>query len=496
MSVTIINMLEFANIDLTSYYVVIVANDQNLSFYNDYNTVKEKLTEYVEKGGILLMGACDSGWASGVISSGLPGEVQIAPVSYDNNNHIADSSHPIVTGELTDKVVLTDRDLYSNYCSHREFVESSLPQGSKVILRSNKTKNPTLVEYPCGLGRVIASGLTWEHNYVQHTGNDSYGTFALKSMDDYFAYGISLINTSIGYEFRRAIGVEYEQTSKPAEGIEFPMISGVSAEFDTEKNYYILSITDYTVDKDASPFFFWKTDDGYFIDASKDYKTVKFIPDPGMKDNTVQVKAFVGDNMGYTAEYIVEVEGKRPFFEDGMNVEIISNFNNVKAEEIYKIEYKAFHKDGDKIIPGTSVDIFYTLGGEKWIQIADGILDKNSFEWKVPAIKSDFAKIKIVAQNGIKTKFVESQGYKISPSYYVTGRVLDLNDVGVEGVKVECAGMETITDNSGYFIIRGLDRGEYVISVSGEDVSFVKKEAAVYLDGNNYYAEKIFRVRN
>ena len=48
MSVTIINMLEFANIDLTSYYVVIVANDQNLSFYNDYNTVKEKLTEYFE----------------------------------------------------------------------------------------------------------------------------------------------------------------------------------------------------------------------------------------------------------------------------------------------------------------------------------------------------------------------------------------------------------------------------------------------------------------
>ena len=43
--------------------MVIVANDQDLGFYEDYNTVKSKLAEYVEKGGILLMGACDSGWS-------------------------------------------------------------------------------------------------------------------------------------------------------------------------------------------------------------------------------------------------------------------------------------------------------------------------------------------------------------------------------------------------------------------------------------------------
>lgn len=490
MSVTIIDMLDFATIDLTSYYVVIVANDQNLSFYTDYNTVKEKLAKYVEKGGILVMGVCDGGWANGKMTADLPGEVQLAPVSNDNYNIIEDYTHPIVTGELTDRVPLKDEDLYSTYCSHREFMESTLPQGSKVILRSKNTRRPTMVEYPYGAGRVIASGLTWEYSY-NHNRN-----FAIKALDDYFAYGISLINSTLGYEFRRTIGIEFEQTSQPVPGADAPIIKRVSADFDEGKNYYILSITDFTADNNASPFFFWKSNDGYFVDASDDYKTVKFIPDPGMKGKIVKINAYIGDNLGYTSQYLIEVEGKTALSEDGMNVEIISYFNNLKAEETFKIEYYALNKDGDKIIPGTSVDIFYTTDGENWIQIADGILDKNSFDWQVPAVKSDYAKIRIVAQNGIKIKSAESKVFRIAPSYYVAGSVLDLKGTGVPGIKVECNGIETFTNNSGRFIIRGLGIGEHVIRVSGENVLFVKSEAFVYLDEDNYYSDKIFRIMN
>ncbi|NLD48373.1 MAG: carboxypeptidase regulatory-like domain-containing protein [Clostridiaceae bacterium] len=445
------------------------------------------------------MGVCDGGWAKGRMNDALPGGVQLAPVTNDNYNIIEDYSHPIVTGELTDKNPLKDGDLYSNYCSHREFIESTLPQGSKVILRAKNSNRPTLVEYPYGQGKVIASGLTWEHNYHYYESvlaPRNYGGFAVKALDDYYAYGISLINSTIGYEFRRAIGIEYEQTSQPVPGAIAPIIKRVSADFDDEKNYYTLSITDFTADNNASPFFFWKTNDGYFIDASDDYKTVRFIPDPGMKGKLAKVNAYIGDNLGYTSQYLIEVEGKMPLSEDGMNVEIISDMNNLKAEETFKIEYFALNKDGDKIIPGTSVDIFYTPDGENWIQIADGILDKNSFEWQVPAIKSDYAKIRIVAQNGIKIKSAESQVFRITPSYYVTGSVLDLKGTGVPGIKVECNGIETFTDNSGRFILRGLGIGEHVIRVSGENVLFVKSEASVYLDENNYYSDKIFRIRN
>lgn len=490
MSVTIIDMLDFATIDLTPYYVVIVANDQDLSFYTDYKAVKEKLDKYVEKGGILVMGVCDGGWANGKMTADLPGGVQLASIFYDNYNIIEDYTHPIVTGELTDNVPLKDEDLYSNLCSHREFMEKTLPQGTKVILRAKSTRRPTLIEYPYGAGRVIASGLTWEFSYKNKK------SFAVKAMDDYFAYAISLINSTIGYEFRRTIGIEFEQTSQPDSGADVPIINRVSADFDEENNYYTLSITDFTADNNASPFFFWKTNDGYFIDSSDDYKTVKFIPDPGMKGSIAKVTAYIGDNLGYTSQYLIEVEGKRPLSEDGMNVEIISDINNIKAEEVFKIEYNAVNKDGDKIIPGTSVDIFYTPDGENWIQIADGILDKNSFDWQVPAVKSDYAKIRIVAQNGIKIKSAESQVFRITPSYYVTGSVLDLKGTGVPGIKVECSGIETFTDNSGRFILRGLGSGEHVIRVSGDNVLFVKSEASVYLDENNYYSEKTFRVRN
>lgn len=495
MSVTVIDMLEFSDIDLTPYYLVIVANDQDLAFYEDYNTVKSKLAEYVEKGGILLMGACDSGWANGVMTSGLPGEVQLAPVEYDNYNYVVDKTHPIITGELTDNVELTDEDLYSNYCSHREFLESTLPQGSKIILRSKTTNNPTLVEYPYGLGKVIASGLTWEHNYDKYTSNDKYGIFARKSMDDYFSYGISLLNSSMGYEFRRTIGIEFEQTSQPVSEAKVPEIKEVCAEYDAEGNYYNMSITDYTVDDGASPFFFWETHDGYFVDASEDYKTVKFISNPGMEGEMVEVKAFIGDDLGHTNEYTIELEGKSLLSGDGIDLKIVSDFSDVNGGNIYEIEYSAKQTNDGKLIPGTSVDIFYTLDGKGWTQIADGLLDKSSFKWQVPDIKSSFAKIKIVAQNGTKIKTIETSMFEILPPYYIEGRVLDLNNSGVPSITVKCSEIETITDDSGYYIIRGLEKGSYVVNVVAENRLFVKSSVNVNLDEYNYSTYKIFRVK-
>lgn len=116
----------------------------------------------------------------------LSGTVDLA-----ERNIIVDDSHPIVTAQFSDQKRLTNLDLYSNWCSHGWF--SNLPPGTREILRESIAEGgrPTLVEYRLGRGTVIASTLTWEHNWSYHYGSTQYGTFARKVLDDVFLYAFS-----------------------------------------------------------------------------------------------------------------------------------------------------------------------------------------------------------------------------------------------------------------------------------------------------------------
>lgn len=190
------------SLELWDYDMIVMANDQTMATYQNYKSFKSNLDDFANFGGVIVYGACDEGWASGTIQVDLPGNVKKAH-GYHYNNYVADNTHPIVTGEMTDQQVLTDSDLYHNYCSHTYFVEETLPKDSKVILRSSVNDAPTLVEYQFGNGYVIASGLTWEHNYIYHTYG---GSFSLKSMDDLFAYALSLCNGFIASTDKMTIG--------------------------------------------------------------------------------------------------------------------------------------------------------------------------------------------------------------------------------------------------------------------------------------------------
>ncbi|MFZ5968691.1 MAG: fibronectin type III domain-containing protein [Bacillota bacterium] len=185
---TQIDIDQLANFDLREYRLIIISNDQDNAFYNRFRQNKLKLEDYIKNGGTMIFGASSGGWADGDISSALPGNITIYERRYENYNIISDSSHPIVTGELSDGQPLTDSDLYSNYASHTSFEEATLPSGSKVILREKSSGQPTLVEYSLGSGIVIVSGLTWEHSWKYHTGSDGYGTYARKALDDVFLY--------------------------------------------------------------------------------------------------------------------------------------------------------------------------------------------------------------------------------------------------------------------------------------------------------------------
>ena len=183
---------EFLNVELENYGVVVFANDQPFDTYENYTAFKEYLEVFASIGGVIVFGACDSGWSGGSLNAALPGDVT-KTANNQTYNYVAKSDHAIVTGELTDGVALTDAALVSNYCSHISFNEETLPAGSVIILRESSTNKPTLVEYPLGKGRVIASGLTWEHNYVhegESGGGVTFGNFADTALDDLYKYAI------------------------------------------------------------------------------------------------------------------------------------------------------------------------------------------------------------------------------------------------------------------------------------------------------------------
>ena len=195
---------DFLYQDLGNYSVIVFANDQQFSTYNNYSSFKESIESFAQLGGVVVFGACDAGWADGRLSTELPGGVT-KHLDYDYNNYIVDYDHPIVTAELSDGNSLSDDLLYSNYCSHDYFDEETLPKGSNVIIRGSKSNAPTLVEYPCGKGRIIASGLTWEHNF------NTYDRFAKRVMDDLFLYALSIANIDVNMQPPIAVSVDAPQ---------------------------------------------------------------------------------------------------------------------------------------------------------------------------------------------------------------------------------------------------------------------------------------------
>ena len=189
----------FLNVELEKYGVVVFANDQPFNTYENYAEFKEYLELFASLGGVIVFGACDSGWSEGDLTENLPGNVS-KKTHYVIENYVSDPTHLIVTGALTENDILIDEDLIGSYCSHVSFNEESLPAGTKIILRESDTNRPTLIEYPLGKGRVIASGLTWEYAYDRAGQIGWYadiGYYAQKSMEDMFRYAIRVSSIDV-----------------------------------------------------------------------------------------------------------------------------------------------------------------------------------------------------------------------------------------------------------------------------------------------------------
>lgn len=136
--------------------LVIISNDQNQNFYNNYAANQVRFTNFVYMGGSMFWEACDRGWASGSMANAgivLPGNLT-AIYKYENFNYVTDQNLPLVSG-------LPD-EMDHNYASHESF--SNLPDGTTAYT-VDSDGIATLVEFNIGGGWVVMSGQPLEHQY-------------------------------------------------------------------------------------------------------------------------------------------------------------------------------------------------------------------------------------------------------------------------------------------------------------------------------------------
>ncbi|RIE04030.1 carboxypeptidase regulatory-like domain-containing protein [Cohnella faecalis] len=277
-----------------------------------------------------------------------------------------------------------------------------------------------------------------------------------------------------------------------------PQIRDIGIEaLDEDAGKYRLTINDYAVDRaaGAEPFFFWKTEDGYFSGFSDDYTSVEFVANPGTSGKSLEISAYVGDNLGYIGFKTVAVQGSRISHQDGVQLQLTSQPAELKGWDRYDIQYDARLIFGGKVVPGTSVDIYYTVDGTSWQPVTSGLISGNRYTWLVPNVNAGNVRLKLVAQNGAYIKSIESDVFSIAPSYYIEGKVLDKAGHGASGVSVSAGGAAVVTDSDGSYFIKVTGPGTYSVQASKTGVGFVKSSFDVTLDGKNYYDTKIFRVK-
>lgn len=166
-------------VHMADFHFIYIASSQPQSFYDAYAVRSSELAAWVAGGGRLMFSVCSQSYNT---VAALPGGV-LTHQTLQESNYVVTASHPIVTGELSDGIALTDADLVGTYCSHVDL--STLPAGAIVILRDSV--GPTLVEYTYGTGTVVASGLTWEF-YSVNGSLGGTGSFARRAYDDLILY--------------------------------------------------------------------------------------------------------------------------------------------------------------------------------------------------------------------------------------------------------------------------------------------------------------------
>ncbi len=163
---------EIATTDFSQFKEIIIASFQPKSFYDNLfpgGVVAIEISQFTENGGIISANLADSmyvdNWFGYTFIGGLMH--QYPPAIEDLV--IADPNHPIIAGNLPcpggNCGLITDNDI-DNWSASSHGYFTNLPPNTNVILEDS-SGNPVMIEYPFGLGRVIATLTTseWMYNF-------------------------------------------------------------------------------------------------------------------------------------------------------------------------------------------------------------------------------------------------------------------------------------------------------------------------------------------
>lgn len=160
----VVNSPNLNTTDLSGYKFIMYASDQYASYYDNIAANIDKISGYVEDGGLLVAHACDLAYAGGNWTNILPGGVGHVNI-YTQSIHITDPNHCVVNG-LDDAYFAN-----GNYTIHGYFTD--LLEGTIVVMINNSYEDqPTYIDYEYGRGRVMASMHTNEWTYAGCYGPD------------------------------------------------------------------------------------------------------------------------------------------------------------------------------------------------------------------------------------------------------------------------------------------------------------------------------------
>ncbi len=157
---TVFNSKDFGLVNLTSYSKVIIASDQDQSFYYDMEAYRSWFEDYVSSGGMLEIHAADLGWNGGEWIGTLPGEL-VWNSDYAQYVTIVDPAHPVVN--IPNPITDTELDNW-NLAVHGYFI--SYPPNSHIVITEDSTGYPAYLEFDYGAGTIVASSQTLEWGYM------------------------------------------------------------------------------------------------------------------------------------------------------------------------------------------------------------------------------------------------------------------------------------------------------------------------------------------
>jgi len=155
--------IDFGKVDLSVFTKVVIASDQDQSFYNAMDIYRWWFEDYVNNGGILEIHASDRGWHGGSWIGLLPGGLGWTGQTSDYVR-IVDFNHIVITTPNP----ISGAELYDWRASVHGYF-STYPADSHIVIIEEYSGQPVYLEFKYGSGMIVASSqnLEWalKHRY-------------------------------------------------------------------------------------------------------------------------------------------------------------------------------------------------------------------------------------------------------------------------------------------------------------------------------------------